>query len=135
MDRGKQAMKEITKRSYLAPEGWHTVTPRIVVKDAKQLVEFLKQVFDATGNYQPDRPSVITIGDSIIMIGDAGIRSPMTALLYVYVSDTDATYRRAIDAGARSLEEPFDTPYGDRRCMVEDKWGNNWQIATHMTRT
>jgi uncharacterized glyoxalase superfamily protein PhnB len=49
-----------------------------------------------------------------------------------YVADTDATYQRALNAGARSLEEPFDTPYGDRRCMVEDKWGNTWQIATQM---
>jgi PhnB protein len=49
-----------------------------------------------------------------------------------YVNDADATYQRALNAGARSLEEPFDTPYGDRRCMVEDKWGNTWQIATQM---
>ena len=63
------------------------------------------------------------------MISDAGTRSPMTAFLYVYVSDTDATYRRALDAGARALEAPSVTPYADRRCMVEDKWGNTWQIA------
>ena len=66
------------------------------------------------------------------MISDAGIRSPTPAFLYVYVSDTDATYRRALDAEAHSLEEPADLPYGDRRCMVEDKWGNTWQIATHL---
>jgi uncharacterized glyoxalase superfamily protein PhnB len=48
----------------------------------------------------------------------------------VYVSDTDATYRRAIENGARSLEAPVETPYGDRRCMIEDRWGNTWQIAT-----
>ena len=65
------------------------------------------------------------------MISDAGIRSPMTAFLYVYVNDTDAAYQRALDAGARALEEPSDLPYGDRRCMVEDQWGNIWQIATH----
>jgi uncharacterized glyoxalase superfamily protein PhnB len=66
------------------------------------------------------------------MISDAGVRSPMTAFLYVYVNDTDATYRRALDAGARSLEEPAVMPYGDRRCMVEDNWGNTWQIATRL---
>lgn len=112
------------------PEGWHTVTPRIVVHEAKQLVEFLRQVFGATGDYRPDQPSLIKIGDSVVMITDAGIRSAMTAFLYVYVIDTDATYERALNAGARSLEEPSDMPYGDRRCMVEDKWGNIWQIAT-----
>jgi len=124
-------MKETTNRSHFAPEGWHTVTPRIVVHDAKQLVEFLKQVFGATGEYRQALPSGVRIGDSVVMISDAGIRSPMTAFLYVYVNDTGATYQRALDAGARSLEEPSDMPYGDRRCMVEDKWGDTWQIATH----
>ena len=123
-------MKESTNRSNFAPEGWQAVTPRLVVRDAKQLVEFLKQVFEATGEYRTERPSVITIGDSMLMVSDAGVRSPMPAFLYVYVSDTEATYQRAIEAGARTLEAPFDTPYGDRRCMVEDKWGNTWQIAT-----
>ena len=120
------------KSNHFTPEGWHSVTPRIVAHDARQLVEFLKQVFGATGEYRPDIPSVIEIGDSMLMISDAGIRSPMPAFLYVYVGDTDTTYRRALDAGAHSLEEPFDTHYGDRRCMVEDQWGNTWQIATHM---
>ena len=124
-------MKESTNRSNFAPEGWQAVTPRLVVRDAKQLVEFLKQVFEATGEYRTERPSVITIGDSMLMVSDAGVRSPMPAFLYVYVSDTEATYQRAIEAGARTLEAPFDTPYGDRRCMVEDKWGNTWQIATY----
>lgn len=123
--------KEITKSSNFAPDGWHTVTPRIVARDAKQLVEFLKEVFGATGGYRQDIPSEVRIGDSVLMISDAGIRSPISAFLYVYVNDTDATYRRALDAGARALEEPFDTPYGDRRCMVDDKWGNTWQIATY----
>jgi PhnB protein len=123
---------EQRKRSHAAPEGWHTVTPRIVVEDAERMVEFLRQVFGATGNYQSDRPSVIKIGDSIVMIGEAGVRNATPAFLYVYVNDTDATFRCALEAGAHSLEEPFDTPYGDRRCMVEDQWGNSWQIATYM---
>jgi uncharacterized glyoxalase superfamily protein PhnB len=125
-------MKETSNRSHFTPEGWHTVTPRIVVHDAEKLVEFLRQVFRATGDYRPDLPSVITIGDSMVMVSNAGIRNPMPAFLYVYVDDTDATYRRALQAGASSLEEPSEMPYGDRRCMVEDEWGNTWQIATHM---
>ena len=124
-------MKESTNRPHLFPEGWHTVTPRLVVRNAKQLVEFLKQVFGATGEYQAERPSVMPIGDSVLMVSETVIRSPMPAFLYLYVSDTDATYQRAIEAGARTLETPFDTPYGDRRCMVEDEWGNTWQIATY----
>ena len=125
-------MKDKTNRSNFAPEGWHTVTPRIVVDDASQLVEFLKQVFGASGEYRQDIPSEVKIGDSMVMVSNAGIRNAMTAFFYVYVNDTDATYQRALNAGARALEEPFDTPYGDRRCMVEDKWGNTWQIATHI---
>jgi PhnB protein len=124
-------MKETNSRSHFAPEGWHTITP-IVAPDAKQLVEFLKHVFGGTGEYRQTVPCEIRIGDSVLMISDAGIRSPQTAFLYVYVNDTDATYHRALGAGARSLEEPSDMPYGDRRCMVEDPWGNTWQIATHM---
>ena len=119
-------------RSRSTPEGWHTLTPRIVVHDAKKLVEFLRQVFGTTGDYRPDLPSVIKIGDSIVMVSDAGIRNPMPAFLYVYVEDTDGTYRRALQAGARSLEKPLDVPYGDRRAMVQDEWGNTWQIATYL---
>lgn len=124
-------MKQPSGRAHFIPEGWHAVTPRIVAHDARQLVEFLKQVFEASGDYRSDQPTMMTIGDSMIMISDSGIRSPTPAFLYVYVEDTDITYRRALDAGVRVVEEPSDMPYGDRRCMVEDKWGNTWQIATH----
>ena len=123
-------MKDKDNHSNFTPDGWHTITPRIVSEDAKALVEFLRQVFDASGDYESERPSIVKIGDSMIMISDAGIRNTMTAFLYVYVNDADEIYRRAINAGAQSLEEPVDTPYGDRRAMVEDKWGNTWQIAT-----
>jgi uncharacterized glyoxalase superfamily protein PhnB len=115
-----------------APKGFHTVTPRIVVEEAEQLVVFLRQVFDATGEYSATRPAEVRIGDSVIMISDAGPRNTMTAFLYVYVTDVESTYRRALENGARSLEEPRDTPYGDRRSMVEDRWGNTWQIARPM---
>jgi len=113
------------------PEGWHSVTPRLVVSDPARLVEFLKQAFGATGDLQTERPSVIRIGDSLVMVSSIGPREAMPAFLYVYVDDIDATYQRALEAGAVSLEEPLDTPYGDRRGMVEDPCGNVWQIATH----
>ena len=70
------------------------------------------------------------IGDSIVMVSGAGVRDTVTAFLYVYVDDADATYQRALEAGAHSLEEPMDLPYGDRRGMVRDPWNNIWQIAT-----
>lgn len=112
------------------PDGWHSLTPRIVTEDVTGLVEFLRRAFDATGEVHPGRPAVVRIGDSNVMISSPGPRPPMPAFLYAYVSDADATYARAIEAGARSLEEPGDMPYGDRRAMVEDRWGNVWQIAT-----
>lgn len=114
-----------------APPGWHSVTPRIVTKDAKGLVAFLRRVFGATaGRYRESRPSEVRIGDSIVMVTESDVRKPMPAFLYVYVADVERTYRRALGAGARSIEEPMDLPYGDRRCMIEDRWGNTWQIAT-----
>src|SRR2546427_9871441 len=113
------------------PEGWHSVTPRLVVHDAAMLVEFLKQAFGAIGDFSTDRPSVIRIGDSLVMISSVGPRAAMPAFLYLYVDDIDTTYQRALEAGAVSLEGPRDVPYGDRRGMVQDPCGNIWQIATH----
>ena len=113
------------------PDGWHSVTPRLVVSDTAMLVDFLKQAFGATGDFRTDRPSVIKIGDSLVMVSSVGPREAMTAFLYLYVDDIDTTYQRALEAGAVSLEEPAETPYGDRRGMVQDPCGNVWQIATY----
>jgi len=113
------------------PEGWHNVTPRLVVQDAAMQVEFLRRAFCATGEFRDDMPSVIRIGDSLVMVSNVGTREAMPAFLYLYVDDADTTYQLALEAGAISLEEPWDTPYGDRRGMVRDPCGNNWQIATH----
>src|SRR5258707_289998 len=113
------------------PEGFHSVTPRLVVPDAARLVEFLKHAFDATGDFRTEMPSLIRIGDSLVMVSGAGPRDAMPAFLYLYVVDIDATYQRALQAGAVTLEPPQDLPYGDRRAMVKDPCGNIWQIATH----
>lgn len=112
------------------PEGWHSITPRLVVHDPDALVTFLREAFGATGDVVPSAPALMRIGDSILMVSGVGSRDPMPAFLYLYVDDADATYRRALKAGAISLEEPMDTPYGDRRAMVRDPFGNDWQIAT-----
>lgn len=69
------------------------------------------------------------------MIGDVVRRAPFPAFLYVYVQDTESTFNRAMDAGAIVVESPIKTPYGDYRCMIEDSWGNLWQIATRLTET
>jgi PhnB protein len=112
------------------PEGWHSVTPRLVVHDPALQVEFLKQAFGATGDFRTDRPSVIRIGDSLVMVSGVGPRDAMPGFLYLYLDAIDTTYQRALAAGAVSLEAPRDTPYGDRRGMVQDPCGNIWQIAT-----
>jgi len=119
------------RRAKSTPDGWHSVTPRLVVNDPQLLVRFLKNTFDASGEYAADAPSQMKIGDSIVMISGAGTRSTTPSFLYVYVDDVDATYRQALRAGAGCIEEPQDLPYGDRRAMVKDPCGNDWQIATH----
>jgi len=130
-DGGKVARSTSMTKATHIPEGWQTVTPRIVVEQPEGLVGFIKHVFDASGDYLVGRPAELRIGESILMISGSTERDSMPAFLYVYVEDTDATYLRAIDAGAIAVEEPRETPYGDRRAMVTDAWGNSWQIATH----
>jgi PhnB protein len=109
--------------------GYHSVTPRIVVSDVAAEVHFLRVVFDATGQVDPDRPAEICIGDSLIMVTPATERDLFPGFLYVYVDDADQAYQRALAAGATTLEAPLDTPYGDRRAMVRDPFGNVFQIA------
>jgi PhnB protein len=111
------------------PAGYHSVTPRIVVADVGRAVEFLRSVFDGTGEVVEGRPAEIRIGDSLVMVSGAGEREQFPAFLYVYVDDADRRYERALRAGAVSVEEPIDTPYGDRRAMVRDPSGNVFQIA------
>jgi PhnB protein len=115
-----------------APEGWHSITPRLVASDPAVLVEFLRRAFGAIGELRAGRPAELRIGDSIVMVsGTFEGRGPTEAFLYLYVEDADATHARALSAGARSLEAPCDTPYCDRRATVRDPSGNVWQIATH----
>lgn len=116
------------------PDGWRSITPRLVVHDPTKLVDFLKKAFGASGDFTANSPSVVRIGDSIVMVSGVGPRDPTPTFLYLYVDDVDATYQRALEAGAVSLEEPADMPYGDRRGMVRDPCGNDWQIATYKGR-
>jgi uncharacterized glyoxalase superfamily protein PhnB len=112
------------------PDGWHSITVRLVADDEAKLVSFLRAAFGAEGESHAGRPTELRIGDSIVMVSGTGPRKATAAFLYLYVPDADATYERALAAGATSLEEPLDTPYGDRRAMIEDPGGNAWQIAT-----
>lgn len=116
-----------------APPGWPTVVPRIILPDQEQVVAlaaFTRAVFGATGDVPDGRPAELRIGDSLLMVSATEERPPASAFLYVYVTDTDATYTTALAEGATSIEAPRDLPYGDRRAMFEDAWANTWQIAT-----
>ena len=121
------------------PDGYHTVTPYLVVDGAAKLIEFMEEVFDAEEVERIAAPgdrvghAEVRIGDSRIMLGDAhGEHAPMQAMLYVYVDDADATYQRAVAAGATSVQSPMDHFYGDRSGAVKDSCGNLWWIATHI---
>jgi PhnB protein len=121
------------------PDGYHTVTPYLVVEDAGRLIEFLTAAFGAKVRSSHKRPdgkvahAELGIGDSIIMLGSAqGDAKPMTTALYMYVPDCDALYRRALAAGGISIGEPKDQFYGDRHGGVKDPCGNTWWVATHI---
>jgi len=121
------------------PEGYHTITPFVTVQDADKLIDFLKQVFAATEIERMTntdgtiKHAEVRIGDSVLMISEArGEWKPMPAAFYLYISDVDAVYQRALAAGATSLMEPTNTFYGNRESGVTDQFGNYWWIATHI---
>lgn len=121
------------------PDGYHAVTPYLIVNGAAQVIDFVKQTFDAEEIYRLPGPegrighAEVRIGDSMVMISDACAEYPaMPAMLYVYVNDVDATYQRALAAGAKSVKEPADQFYGDRNAGVTDSAGNYWGIAKHV---
>jgi uncharacterized glyoxalase superfamily protein PhnB len=107
----------------------------MVVDDPVAAVEFLRAVFEATGEAGPNRPAEVRIGHSLVMVSATGDRAAFRGFLYVYVDDVDTTYRRALQAGAVVVEAPLDTPYGDRRATVRDSSGNVYQIARRTGRT
>jgi uncharacterized glyoxalase superfamily protein PhnB len=78
----------------------------------------------------------VTIGDSVVEMGEArGPYQPMPTMFYLYVPNVDASYRRALEAGASSLSQPTDQPYGDRTAGVKDAFGNQWYLATQLRET
>lgn len=120
------------------PEGYHTLTPYLTVAGAAKLIDFLKAAFGAAETFRSNRNggvghAELRIGDSMLMLSEARDQwKPMPSVLYLYVEDTDATYKKALAAGATSLMEPADQFYGDRNAGVQDLCGNQWWIATHI---
>jgi len=120
------------------PDGYHAVTPYLTVQGVPKLIDFLKQAFEAQEIERMTQPdgtighAEVRIGDSVVMMGEARDEwKPMPSGIYLYVNDTDAVYKRALQAGATSIMEPADQFYGDRSAGVKDSSGNHWWIATH----
>ena len=122
------------------PQGYHTITPYLVVDGAEQVIRFVKEAFGAQPVFEPmARPdgkimhAEFKIGDSIVMLADASERAQATSdMLHLYVPNVDAVYQKALKAGGKSLMEPMDQFYGDRSGSVMDPAGNRWFIATHI---
>jgi PhnB protein len=122
------------------PKGLNTVNAYLHPLRAEPVINFLKRAFGAQelAKYaSPDgvvHHAEIRVGDSVVEMGEAhGKYGPMPTMFYLYVADCDAVYRRALAAGATSIAEPQNHPYGDRSGGVTDPFGNKWYIATHIT--
>lgn len=123
--------------SYI-PAGLRPVTPFLHPVGAAALIDFMKRAFEAEEVSREQSPegmihhAMVRIGDSMIEMGEAHgeLAQPMPPALYLYVADLDATYERALKAGATSLQEPTVQGYGDRTAWVKDAWDNIWYLAS-----
>ncbi|MBC7833237.1 MAG: VOC family protein [Hyphomicrobium sp.] len=121
------------------PQGYNSASPYLLVKDAAATMAFLKAVFNAeplrviTRDDGGLRHAEARIGDSVVMFADAVDGWPaLPANVHVYVADVDATYRKALAAGAKSIAEPAQKDDADKRGGVEDAGGTTWWIATQV---
>ncbi len=121
------------------PDGYHTVTPYLMVKDAAKFIEFMTAVFDAKTMEQLMRPdgkighTELRIGDSMIMLSEAiEPHSPTPIMLHVYVEDVDTVFERAVRAGGVVQSKPMNQFYGDRSGGLKEPTGNTIWIATHI---
>ncbi len=122
------------------PDGHHVITPGASVPNAEQVLDFVQQAFDGEVIERYDGPggtvahAEVRIGDSVVMFGEPMPGDqPMPAVLSFYVEDADAvdaSYQRALDAGAEPLAEPSNQFYGFRSGTVRDAGGNRWTICT-----
>ena len=128
------------------PEGYHSVTPYLIIEGAADAIEFYKQAFGATELFRFPTPdgkighAEIKIGDSPVMLADAypdmGYNGPKSlggspVSLMIYVEDVDTIFNRAVDAGATVKEALSDKFYGDRLGSLIDPFGHVWHVSTH----
>ena len=128
------------------PEGYHSVTPYLIVRGAADAIEFYKKAFGAVELFRMPAPggkighAEIKVGDSPIMLADEhpeiGYNGPQSlggspVSLMIYVDDVDSVFNRAVEAGAVVKEAPQDKFYGDRMGTLTDPYGHRWHVATH----
>ncbi len=128
------------------PEGYHSVTPYLIIKGAAEAIEFYKKAFGATELFRFPAPdgkighAEIKIGDSPIMLADEfaemGYKGPQAlggspVSLMIYLEEVDAVFNRAVEAGASVKEAVQDKFYGDRAGTLTDPFGHVWHVATH----
>jgi uncharacterized glyoxalase superfamily protein PhnB len=138
----------LQKKVKAIPDGYHTVTPFLSLKNCTKAIKFYKEAFGAKEievNGSPDGKimhAVLQIGNSLIMMADefpeskCGISSPhslkgSTAMLHLYVEDADAVFNKAVKAGAKVIRPMADQFWGDRYGQFEDPFGHLWSVATH----
>jgi PhnB protein len=136
VSKAEESRTEVTKPVNYIREGFLTVTPYVLVGGAAKFIEFLTQAFGAEEKGRVPVPggkimhAEVKLGDSMIELSDGNEQyGPTPVAIHHYVDDVDATYARAIDAGAISTHAPVDQPYGDREAGVKDPFGNSWFIA------
>jgi PhnB protein len=145
--RSKAKARPKTKKVSPVPAGYHTVTPYLTVSDGAGALEFYKHAFGVRQTERMEGPggkimhAEMRIGDSVIMLSDefpglSACKAPTslggtTGSLFLYVPNVDAAFRRAVDAGCKSLTAPTDMFWGDRFGKLEDPYGNQWGLATH----
>lgn len=137
----------MSSRANPIPEGFHTITPYMTIRDASDAIDFYREAFGATETFRwadPDgriRHAEIMLGDSPIMLTDEapdfGMAGPLSfggspIHMFLYVEDVDALFERAIAAGATELMPVEDSEDGDRRGGITDPFGHVWYIATHV---
>jgi PhnB protein len=130
------------------PEGFHTITPHLVIRGAAQAIDFYKRAFGAEELYRSPAPDGKTLMHAALKIGDSplflcdevpqmGAKSPLAlggtpVTIHLYVKDVDRAYKQAIDAGAQSLMPVKDQFWGDRFGVLKDPYGHTWSIASHV---
>ncbi len=135
-----------TKAAKPIPDGYHSVTPYLIVQDGARALEFYQRAFGAKEVHRMDGPNgkimhaEFKIGDSMVMLSDempqAGTKSPQslggtTVGIFVYVTDVDSVFNQAVGAGAKAEMPPADMFWGDRYGKVSDPFGHQWSLATH----